>query len=143
MLALILGFVTGLLGPVAQVVNKITDLKMQRAKAESDKELAKIDAELQEVHDRKAVLIAEAGNRITGTMNGLARFALALGPIVILLKFLVWDKTVGSFSGCAKGSSLATDERCYTFNTDSLDPNMWWVILTCVAFYFLTSKPRN
>lgn len=141
MLALILGFITGLVGPMAQVVNNITALKQQRAKAESDKELAKIDAELQEVHDRKAVLIAEAGNRITGALNGVTRTALALGPVAILLK-IAYDKVIGSFAGCSRGSTFADPEFCYKYNTDSIDPNMWWVILTCVAFYFLTSKPR-
>lgn len=144
MLALILGFITGLVGPISESLNRITALKEARVKADSDKDLAKINSELEQVHDRKALLIAEAGNRIAGTVNVFTRTALALGPIAILLK-IAYDKVFGSFAGCAV-PNLEQDfiyNVCYKYRTDAIDPNMWWVIIACVGFYFLTSKPRN
>lgn len=136
MLALILGFITGLAGPIAAIAGKITDLKLAQTEARTNIERAKIDADIEAAHDRKAVLVAEAGQRIASTLNASMRFCLALGPMLILLKFYAWDKVVGSFSGCA-GRDASFDVACKTFRTDPLDANQWAVITAVIAFYFL------
>jgi hypothetical protein len=142
MLSLILGFITGLAGPISLVVNKITDLKMARVTAQSDKERAEIDQQIEAVHDRKAVLIAEAGNRIAGVLNAGTRMALAMPVIVVLWKLLVWDKTVGPFYGCA-GSAGQITPGCEVFRTDILDPNLWYVVMIVSCFYFLATWKRK
>lgn len=143
LLGLILPFLTGLLGPAAEIANRITALKEARVKADSDKELAKINSELEQVHDRKAVLLAEAGNRISGAINAVTRAMVMWGfCIPILIKYGFWDKVIGSFYGCATRSPWNVIDRCYTFETDGLDPNMWWIVLAGIAFYFVTT-PRK
>lgn len=141
MLSLILGFITGLAGPIAEVINRITALKEAKVKAESDKELSKINAELEQVHDRKAVLVAEAGNRVAGIFNAITRGSVMwLFALPILIKF-AYDKVMGSFAGCGtNGPFEGIADTCYMYSTDKLDPNMWWVIIAVIGFYFLTTK---
>lgn len=144
MLSVMLGLITGLAGPIANVVAKITDLKAAQVKAEGDKEKQKIDQQILEAEGRKAVLVAEAGNRIAGTINASMRFALAVGPAAILLKFFLYDKVIGSFAGCAGEAGRALE--CATFRTDSLDVYQWSVVTAVIAFYFvydMTARSRK
>ncbi len=124
----ILGMLTGLAGPLAQIGAQIVSLEQAKTKAASDEEKQKIDAELSEAHDRKAALIAEAGSRL----NAIIRGGLAFGPFVYLLKVFLWDKVIGSFLGhaCFQG-------KCSVFLTDQLDVNLWKVVAAVIAFYFL------
>lgn len=133
MLSIVLGFITGLAGPIAAVVNKITDLRQARLQAATNIEKANIDKDIEQAHDRKAVLVAEAGSRI----NAYMRFLIALGPAAYLTKIFLWDKTIGAIVGCSgnEGNTL----RCHIFNTDPLDPNLWWIALSVVGFYFLAT----
>ena len=131
MLLTILGWVTGLAGPISQITNKILDLQKQKLDAESNLQKAKIDQEIELAHDRRAVLVAEAGSRI----NAYMRFLIALGPGLYLFKIFFWDKVVGSFLGCNKAGGL----ECPKFETDPLDTNLWMVATAVVGFYFLQS----
>src|SRR5262245_3824365 len=97
----ILGLLTGLAGPISELIRSSNELKTKRLTVESDSERAKIDADIRELEARKAVLIAEAGNRIAGAINATIRAGLALGPVAYVLKYYLWDKVIGAFSGCA------------------------------------------
>lgn len=134
MLALILGFITGLAGPISNVVSKITDLKQAQVQASTDQEKMKIDAEIAEAHDRKAALIAEAGQRVAGIMNASVRMVLTIGPAALLVKLMLWDKVIGSFYGCTQ---TIMPTGCHVFKTDPLDTNQWAVITAVIGFYFL------
>lgn len=125
MLAIILGFITGLAGPISSVIAKISDLKIAKVQASTDQERLHIEAQIAEAHDRMAVLTAEAGSRI----NGIMRFLLALGPMLFLNKIFIFDKVIGSFMGQSKGGSI--------WNTDVLDSNLWAVVTAVLSFYFL------
>lgn len=138
MLSLILGFVTGLAGPIANVTSQIIGLKKAREDAKTKVELANIDSELQQVHDRKAVLIAEAGDRIALLTNMGIRTIIALAAASVIVKLMFWDKVVGSFYSCT-GSAARELLSCETFRTDPLDTNQWAVITAVLGFYFLTS----
>lgn len=135
MLFTILGFITGLAGPISEVTGKITDLKKARVVADSDQEKARIDALIRENEDRKAVLVAEAGNRVAGTINASIRAFIAIGPASYVFKYYFWDKVVGAFVGCAnlRGPKVG----CETFATDGLSPEMAAVMTAVIAFYFL------
>lgn len=135
MLALILGFITGLAGPITSTINKLTDLKIIKAQTESDVRRKEIDREIEATEDRKAVLVAEAGQRLAGGLNAIMRTAIAIGPASVLLKIFFWDKVIGSFAGCA--GTLGEQDHCITYTTDKLDSNLWAVITAVVAFYFL------
>lgn len=136
MLLSILGFISGLAGPISSVINKISDLKIMQVKAASDFQRAEIDQQIQALHDRQAVLVAEAGNRVAAILNASMRFLLALPPLVVLWKILAWDKVVGAFYGC---NGRGTGPECNIFITDSLDVNLWWVITAVIGFYFLVT----
>lgn len=127
-----LAFITGLSGPIQYITGKLADLGIAKSKASTDQEKIKIDAAIQEAHDRRAILVAEAGSRLAGTLNASVRLLLALAPLVIIWKLMIWDKVIGSFAGCAG----ITGPECVTFNTDKLDPNQWLVITAVIAFYF-------
>lgn len=121
----ILAFITGLAGPIANVIAKISDLQIAKVQASTDTERLHVDGQIAEAHDRMMVLQAEAGNRINAIIRGL----LAFGPMVYLNKVFVFDKVIGSFFGQALGGSV--------FNTDSLDSNLWTVVTVVLSFYFI------
>lgn len=139
MLSIILGFVTGLAGPITNVVGKLLDLKTAREQAQTDVQKAKIDQQIEDVHDQKAVLIAEAGNRIVSVINGTLRGLGFLTALTFFAKITVWDKVIGSFKGCA-GDGTRDLLQCITHRTDGLDPNMLWVLLGIFGFYYLTTR---
>jgi len=138
MLASILGFITGLGPIISSLGGKIADLQLAKAQAKSNVEIQEINAEIEATHDRRAVLVAEAGNRLAAGLNASARLLLALGPILVLLKLMVWDKVIGSFNGCALKDAVHYP-GCNTFRTDPLDANQWIVITAVIGFYFLYS----
>jgi hypothetical protein len=127
----ILGFITGLAPMLTQMANNITDLQKMKVKAASDHEIAQINSEIEAIHDRRQVLIAEAGSRL----NGIARFCFAALTFPVLAKILFWDKVVGPFFKCVGKDPIG----CEMFNTDSLGVEIWGVIGAIVGFYFLTS----
>lgn len=116
---------------LAQVANKITDLQIIKAKAQGDAQIKEIDRQIEEAHDKRQVLIAEAGSRI----NAGTRFLLTLLVIPPLAKVLVWDKTIGPFFGCV-GKDPA---GCHIFNTDAFGTEIWALIAIIVGFYFVTT----
>lgn len=123
MLTMILGFITGMAGPISAAVSKLTDLNIAKVQASTDAEKLHIDAQIAEAHDRVMVLQAEAGSRV----NAIIRAMLALGPMIFLWKVFVWDKVVGSFAGYTKD----------IFTTDALDSNLWSVVIAVLSFYFI------
>lgn len=139
MLSILLGLITGLAGPISSAITTIADLKKAKVQAETDKEKMAYNQQIEEAHDRKAILVAEAGNRIAGVINASIRLTLALGPAAVLLKLFAWDKVVGSFEGCAglaPTAAKALKEHCMTFRTDPMDVYQWSVISAVIAFYF-------
>jgi hypothetical protein len=140
MFATILGFITGLAGPITQIVSKISDLKMKRLQAESDVALKEIDAQIEQAHDRKAYLIALAGNRISSVIMTIMTIILSLPALAIMAKY-AYDKTVGPFYGCV-GKVIPKNMimECKQFTMDSIDPNVWWIILAVYGLFFLSVR---
>lgn len=131
----ILSFLTGLWGPLSTILTNITDLQKTKLLAQTDVEKAQIQAQIIELQSRAQVLVSQAGDRL----NGFMRFLIALGPAAYFAKIFLYDKVIGSFLGCVGKTDGI--EHCKTFNTDQLnDPNLWWVALAVVGFYFMTSK---
>ena len=116
---------------LTQMANNITDLQKMKVKAQSDHEIAAINAQIEAVHDRRQVLIAEAGSRL----NGIIRAGFTLLTFPVLAKVFVWDKVVGPFVGCVGKDPVG----CQMFNTDALGVELWSVIGAIVGFYFLTT----
>lgn len=134
MFGTILAIITGLGPAVLAIGNKISDLLIARQQAKTQEEIANVNQRIEEAHDKRAVLVAEAGSRI----NASARLLLALGPIVILSKILIWDKSIGPFFDCVGKNA----KGCGMFTTDALDPNLWWVVLAVVGFFTVSTMRR-
>jgi len=134
-LSIILGLITGLAGPIAQVATNITDLKRAKISADSDVDKARINAQIEDLHDKRSVLVAEAGNRL----NTIVRSICALFILTYPIKIFFYDKVLGAFMGCA-GHATELRPGCSTFNTDALlDPNLVWILVSVIGFYFLSS----
>lgn len=129
----VLTFLTGLGGTATSISNDLKERELARTKAQSDKELRQIDAEVQAIHARKDVLIAEAGSRL----NGIIRAIIAIGPGLYVFKYYFVDKFLGSLFLCAGDAGQAA--RCQIFNTDGLNEQMAVVLTAVLAFYFLAS----
>jgi hypothetical protein len=147
MFTAILAFLTGL-GPVVQAITgKITDLKMAKIKAESDIDKATIQAQIEEAHDKRAVLVAQAGHRIGALFLSLMQLAFVIPAAVYINKILIWDKVIGAFDGCAGVVKVLPSKAGYVkyqacqamYTTDPIDQNMWWIILAIVSFLFVTT----
>lgn len=135
----ILGFITGLAPMLTQIANNITDLQKLKVKAASDTELASINRQIEEAHDRRQILVAEAASRVGILLNGGMRFLMAVPVTAFLWKWLLWDKVVGSYAHCAQGLDKVNgvlQERCASFVTDPIDQNTWLILLGICGFYF-------
>jgi hypothetical protein len=135
----ILGFITGLAPMLTQVANNITDLQKMKVKAQSDTEIQDINRRIEEAHDRRQILVAEAASRVGILLNGGMRFLMALPVTAFLWKWLLWDKVVGSFAHCAQGLDKVNgvlQGRCASFVTDPIDQNTWLILLGICGFYF-------
>jgi len=64
MISWILGILTGLGGPINNIIKNIRYLKMTETITKSSMEKARIKQEIAEAHDRQAIIVAEAGHRL-------------------------------------------------------------------------------
>lgn len=118
MLFTILGALTGLAGPIAQITGQLKDKQIAFRNADSADEKVRIQGEIEALHDRRAVLVAEAGSRL----NAIIRGAMAVPVVILLWKLLVYDKALGEWTHG---------------HTDPLGADLWKVVAAVIAFYFL------
>ena len=129
----VLTFLTGLGGTATSISKDLRDRELARTKAQSDKELRQIDGEIAAIHDRKDVMVAEAGSRMNATM----RFIITLGPAAYIFKYYLVDKVLGSLFLCS--GKLGEAARCSIFATDGLNDTMAIVMTSVLGFYFLAT----
>ena len=133
-----LSFLLGLVNPVFGLASKIADLIIARQAAATDLEKADIQRQIDQLQAQRDVMLAE--NNKLFTLNGCLRGLAAIGPIAYVTKVFLWDKVIGAFVGCS-GVAGDRDPLCHIYNTDILkDPNLNWVMVAVIGFYFLTSK---
>jgi hypothetical protein len=128
-----------LLGLIPQILglgSSITDLFKMKAKAESDKQLREIDKEIEAVRDKRAVLVAEAGNVMSATINSSIRGLMGLSVAAILMN-MAWDKIAGKIAGC---TYKVMPEYCHYFKTDPFSEWEIAAITTIICFYFVAEK---
>lgn len=101
--------------PIARITDKIVDLQLKKADAETEQERIAADERVKTLEARRDVMVAEAGLGI----NAWMRTAIAFGPTIYLLKIFIWDKVL----------KLGT--------TDNLSDDLWKVVVAVVGFYFL------
>lgn len=125
------GLISGFFGTINGITKALSDAKIEQIRATTQEEKIHADERVRTLEGRRDLMIAES---TTSKLNIYVRSAIALGPASVLLKIFLWDKVVGSFAGCAGRQLPGT---CQTFLTDSLDPNLWQVVMVVLGFYFL------
>jgi hypothetical protein len=138
MISFLLGLIPGAFSTINGITSAISNERIRKIDATTDQERIAADERIKSLQAKRDVLIAESGS---SRVNAFLRAALAAPVVVVLGKFYIWDKVVGSFSGCAgpMGSAL----ECATFRTDPLDTNQWAIITAVVGFYFLYEGAVN
>jgi hypothetical protein len=129
------GLITGLFGSINHVTDALTNEKIALRNAQTEEERIAAQERVNTLTLRRDAMMAEVPYT---RLNVLMRFALACCVLVVLVKILVWDKSVGPFYGCVGKLDDAAKAACKMFTTDALDPNLWWVVGAVVGFYFLT-----
>lgn len=114
-----LSFLLGLVDPITKITGQITQVKLERAKAETDQERIHADERIKGLEARRAVLVAESGG---SKINAIMRAAIAMPVAIVLWKIFVWDKAFGQWT---------------SGRTDALSPELWQVITAVIGFYFL------
>lgn len=105
----------GLLDPISRIASKIADYKIAAQTAATDREKIAAEERVKALEARRDVMVAEGS---LSRINAWTRTAFAIGPIYILNKIFIWDK-----------SGLGT--------TDPLGDKLWDVVMVVVGFYFL------
>jgi len=133
LLPTILTTLTGLGGTASSISKDLRDRQIAKEQAGTEKEKARIQSEIEALHDRKDVLVAEAGSRL----NQIVRALIALGPGLYVFKYFAIDKFTGSLIGCRLDP---LPDFCHRFATDPLNVQMAAVLTAVLAFYFLWRK---
>lgn len=138
MISFLLGLIPGAFSTINGITSAISNERIRKIDATTDQERIRADERIKSLEAKRSVLVAEAG---TSRVNAFMRASIGASVAVVIAKLLVWDKVIGSFSGCAgpMGSAL----ECATFRTDLLDSNQWGIITAAIGFYFLYEGAVN
>lgn len=137
MILSLLGLIPDALKTVNGITSAIANERLKKIQAKTDQDKISADERIKHLEAIRDVRLSKTDNPLTSFMM----FMYGIGPVIILTKIYVWDKTIGSFMGCA-GINGANPE-CAVFRTDPLDPNLWWVITAQIAFYFVAKTIRG
>lgn len=138
MISFLLGLMPGAFSTINGITNTISNERIRKIDADTDQQRIQADERIKSLEAKRSVLVAEAGASRT---NAFMRAAIAACIVVVLAKLYMWDKVIGSFSGCA--GPLGGALECATFRTDPLDSNQWAIITAVVGFYFLYEGAVN
>ena len=122
------GFLTGLLGlgdTISKITGQIAQVRLERAKAETDQERIHADERIKALEAKREVLIAEGQK---SSVNMFVRAFLAVPIGILLWKLFVYDKAFGQW----------THGR-----TDALSPEMSQIMMVVIGFYFLYETVRG
>lgn len=115
----IFGILPGLFTTVSSITNAITNEKINLAQAQNTSDQIAVSEKIASLEAKRDVLIAESG---TSKINAIIRGCIGGSVAFLLAKLFVWDKALGTWT---HGS------------TDSIDPNLWSVIMATIGFYFV------
>ena len=138
MISFLLGLIPGAFSTINGITNAISNERIRKIDAVTDQERIRADERIKSLEAKRSVLVAESGFSRT---NAFIRAALAVPVVVVLGKLYIWDKVVGSFSGCS--GAFGSAYECITFRTDPLDTNQWGIIVAVTGFYFLYEGAVN
>lgn len=113
-----LGFLFSLVNPIASIVGKIADARVELAKAQTDTERIHAQERVDSLQARRDVMMAEAGGPF-GWVNSVIRAGFAIPFVIYNSKLVLWDKVL----------SLGS--------TDGLSTELFQIEVACISFYFL------
>ena len=125
MLSILFGLIPGLLSTVNGITNAITNEKINLAQSQTESDRIASQEKIASLQAKRDVLIAESGS---SKINAIIRASIGACVAFVLAKLLVWDKALGDYTGG---------------HTDSLDPNLWNVIMATIGFYFVYEGAVN
>ena len=133
-----LSLIPGLFNTINGITLAISNERIRLIDARTEQERIAAQERIHSLEAKRDVLVAESGR---SSLNALMRATIGASVAILIAKLLVWDKVIGSLSGCAgqMGSAL----ECATFRTDVLDPNQWYIITAAIGFYFLYEGAVN
>lgn len=121
-----LGLAKDFMGPLTDVFRKIEDTKVQLAQAANESEKNRLTAKLAALQVQAGILQTQANLQAEEShstrLNIWIRSMIALGPMVLLNKILIYDKALGQWTGG---------------HTDALDMHLWYVVMVVLGFYFV------
>jgi len=125
MLQLLLGFIPGIFTTVNGITNAITNEKINLAQSQNEADRIASQEHIASLQAKRDVLIAETGS---SKINAIIRACIGGSVAFLLGKLFVWDKALGTWTGG---------------HTDSLDPNLWNVVMATIGFYFIYEGAVN
>lgn len=133
-----IGDIFGGISSISSAINGLTaaisNEKIAAINAKTDQEKAEIGERIAGLQLQRDVLIEDAKH---SKSDIYMRNLFACCALIPVAKVLVWDKVIGVFFGCQGVAGNAA--RCLIFNTDRFSTLDVQIIMTCVAFYFVTS----
>lgn len=133
-----LSLIPGLFNTVNGITNAISNERLKLIDAKTDQQKIAAQERINALQAKRDVMIAESGS---SKINAVMRACLAAPVAIVLGKIYIWDKVIGSLSGCS--GLLGQALECSVYRTDPLDPNLWNVITATIAFYFLYEGAVN
>ncbi len=114
------GLIGGLFGTINSITAAISNEKIALITATTQQEQIAANERINALQQRRDVLIADAAH---GSLDIWIRSIIAIGPALYLFKIFVIDKVFGFI---------------FHTTTDTLDPNLWNVVMVVLGFYFLS-----
>lgn len=111
----------GALNPIASVINKLADARVDLAKAATDQERIHAEERIKSLEAQHDVLIAEGR---FSRLNMVMRGGFALPFVIYNAKLVLWDKVLGWGS------------------TDALSAELFQIEMICIGFYFVSDITR-
>lgn len=118
-------FVGSLIDPISKITNKIIDLKIQQANAQTEQLRIQAQEDIAVLTAQRDVMVAEA--QYNARTNNIIRIGFVIPVAVYIWKLIIWDKVIGSWPN---------------YSTDDLSTNLWWIVLTVIGFYFVQNIAR-
>ncbi len=112
--------ISGAFGTITGITNAISNEKIALITATTQEEQIAANERIDALRQRRDVLIADAAH---GSLDIWIRSIIAIGPALYLFKIFVIDKVFGFI---------------FHTTTDTLDPNLWNVVMVVLGFYFLS-----
>ncbi len=120
----LLSLIPGLFTTINGVTSAISNERLKLIAAKTDSERIKAEENIASLSAKRDVLVAEsAGSKI----NTIIRATMGCSVSILVAKLLVWDKALGEWTGG---------------RVEALDDNLWWIVTTIIAFYFLSDTVK-